>query len=116
MKQVYKLHTKMLEDSETFFSFYEKLSEKRRQKIDGYRMKKDKMLSLGAGILIDKGLKKFGLREANVRIVEGTYGKPYFPDYPDIHFRMQAFFLHHLYLSWNIRSRREKRLFTAFGR
>ena len=35
MKQVYKLNTVRLEDSETFFSFYEKLSEKRRQKIDG---------------------------------------------------------------------------------
>ena len=50
MKQVYKLNTKMLEDSETFFSYYEKLSAQRRKKIDGYRMKKDKMLSLGAGI------------------------------------------------------------------
>ncbi len=86
MKQVYKLNTEELENSETFFSFYEKLSEKRRQKINSYRMKKDKMLSLGAGILIDKGLETFGLREANVRIAEGTYGKPYFPDYPDIHF------------------------------
>ena len=47
MKQVYKLNTKMLEDSETFFSYYEKLSAQRRKKIDGYRMKKDKMLSLG---------------------------------------------------------------------
>ena len=88
MKQVYKLNTKMLEDSEIFFSYYEKLSAKRRQKIDGYRMKKDKMLSLGAGILIDKGLETFGLREANVRIAEGKYGKPYFPDYPDIHFNV----------------------------
>ena len=88
MKQVYKLNTKILEDSETFFSFYEKLSAKRRQKIDGYRMQKDKMLSLGAGILIDKGLETFGLREANVRIAEGKYGKPYFPDYPDIHFNV----------------------------
>ena len=49
-------------------------------------MKKDKLLSLGAGILIDKGLKTFGLREADVRIAEGKYGKSYFPDYPDIHF------------------------------
>lgn len=83
MKQVYKLNTKMLEDSENFCNFYEKLSAKRRQKIDGYRMEKDKLLSLGAGILIDKGLETFGLREANVRIAEGTYGKPYFPDYPE---------------------------------
>lgn len=88
MKQVYKLNTKMLEDSETFFSYYEKLSAQRRKKIDGYRMKKDKMLSLGAGILIDKGLEKFGLREANVRIAEKMHGKPYFPDYPDIHFNV----------------------------
>lgn len=88
MKQVYKLNIKMLEDSENFCNFYEKLSAKRRQKIDGYRMEKDKLLSLGAGILIDKGLETFGLREANVRIAEGTYGKPYFPDYPDIHFNV----------------------------
>lgn len=88
MKQVYKFNTERLEDSETFFSFYEKLSEKRRKKIDAYRMKKDKMLSLGAGILIDKGLQAFGLREKKVKIVEGKYGKPYFPDYPDIHFNV----------------------------
>lgn len=86
MKQVYKLNTKMLEDPEVFLGFYEKLSEKRRQKIDSYRMKKDKMLSLGAGILIDKGLRAFGLREACVRIEEGKYGKPYFPDYQELHF------------------------------
>ena len=49
-------------------------------------MKNDKLLSLGAGILIDTGLKTFGLREADVRIAEGKYGKSYFPDYPDIHF------------------------------
>ena len=35
MKQVYKLNTRMLEDSEAFFYFYEKLSRRRRQKIDG---------------------------------------------------------------------------------
>ncbi|MCI8300013.1 MAG: 4'-phosphopantetheinyl transferase superfamily protein [Lachnospiraceae bacterium] len=88
MKQVYKLNTTILEDPETFFGFYEKLSDKRRRKIAGYRMKKDQMLSLGAGILIDKGLQNFGLREAKVRIAEGMYGKPYFPDYPDIHFNV----------------------------
>lgn len=86
MKQVYKLNTESLDDSDTFFGFYEKLSNKRRQKIDGFRMKKDKLLSLGAGILINKGLETYGLRERNVRIAEGKYGKPYFPDYPDIHF------------------------------
>lgn len=88
MRQIYKFNTEVLEDPEVFFGFYEKLSEKRRQKIDSYRMKKDKMLSLGAGILIDKGLGAFGLREACVRIAEGKYGKPYFPDYREIHFNV----------------------------
>ena len=110
-------------------------------------MKKDKMLSLGAGILIDKGLETFGLREANVRIAEGTYGKPYFPDYPDIHFSVshsekmvlavfadtevgcdieymdsvdlklaERFFASlNMSLLWNNKSRRGKKLFTAFG-
>ena len=86
MQQIYKINTEKLEEPEVFSSFYEKVSNKRKQKIDSYRMKKDKLLSLGAGVLIDRGLKAFGLCEANIRIAEGDYGKPYFPDYPEIHF------------------------------
>ncbi len=88
MQQIYKINTDILEETQVFFSFYEKLSEKRQQKIDSYRIKKDKLLSLGAGILIDRGLKAFGLCEAEVRMEEGDYGKPYFPDYPEIHFNI----------------------------
>lgn len=46
------------------------------------------MLSLAAGILLDQGLQTYGLREADVRIAYGAYGKPYLPDFPDIHFSL----------------------------
>ena len=88
MYKLYKLNTESLEDVEIFRRFYEELSEGRRHKIDSMRQQKGKLLALGAGVLIDQGLQEYGLREAEVRIALGENEKPYFPDYPDIHFNV----------------------------
>lgn len=56
--------------------------------IDRIRMPQDKRLSLAAGILLDEGLRTYGLREARVHVCKGEYGKPYFPDFPEIHFNL----------------------------
>lgn len=88
MQKVYKLNTEQLDNPEVFDCYYAQLSCERRQKIDSMRQRKGKLLSLGAGILTDKGLKEYGLREAKVRIALGENEKPYFPDYPEIHFNV----------------------------
>jgi len=88
VQKIYKLNTKQLESLEVFEHFYAEVSEERQHKIDNMRQRKGKLLSLGAGILIDKGLKEYGLREAKVRIALGENEKPYFLDYPEIHFNI----------------------------
>jgi len=66
----------------------ESLSESRQKKIRSLRGEKGRRLSLGAGLLLDRGLREYGLREREVRIGYGPYGKPFLADYPDIHFSL----------------------------
>lgn len=66
----------------------QRLSAGRREKIKSRRFEKDKLQALGAGLLLDFGLKEYGLREAGVAMAYGGNGKPYLADYPDIHFNL----------------------------
>ena len=86
--RLYRLDAWKLEDDICFRKNYEMLSPARREKIDAYRFRKDKNLSLGAGILLDLGLSRHGLREKDVLIACGPEGKPYLPEYPCIHFNL----------------------------
>ncbi len=86
--KVFAMTTRQLEDPEAFERYYQERSKDRREKIDRIRMPQDKRLSLAAGILLDEGLRTYGLREAEVRVCKGEYGKPYFPDFPEIHFNL----------------------------
>lgn len=86
--KVYTLHTDEFSKEAYFKECYSSLSAYRREKTDSYRFLADKKLSVGAGILLDKGLQEYGLREANVRIAYGENGKPYLPDYPQIHYNL----------------------------
>ena len=67
---------------------YASLSEKRQEKIQRFRYPKGKALSLGAGLLLDYGLGRHGLREREVAMAYGADEKPYLKDYPDIHFNL----------------------------
>ena len=64
------------------------LSEHRREKTLRYRFERGKMLSAGAGLLLDNLLCERGLREADMQYVVGEHGKPAFADYPDLHFSL----------------------------
>ena len=64
------------------------LSQERQEKIKARRFEKDKLQVLGAGILLDMGLKEYGLREKDAAIVYGDNQKPYLKDYPVIHFNL----------------------------
>ncbi|MCD7841391.1 MAG: 4'-phosphopantetheinyl transferase superfamily protein [Lachnospiraceae bacterium] len=80
--------TDALNDPETFRKLYLEMPEGRRAKIDRVRMEQDKKLSLAAGILLDRGLQEFNLSGKTIRIEESAYGKPFFPDFPNIHFSL----------------------------
>lgn len=60
----------------------------RQKKAASYLKEQDRLLSLAAGLALDKGLRECGLKEKEVRILLGERGKPYLPDYPSIHFSL----------------------------
>lgn len=64
------------------------LSEERQKKIASLRFEKDQKLSLGAGMLLDLGLREYGVRERDVLMAKGPVGKPYLPEHPEIHFNL----------------------------
>ena len=86
--KMYIMNTEELSDETYYQTCYSSLSAYRREKIDRQRFAADKKLSMGVGILMDRGLKAYGLREAGVRILQGENGKPYLPDYPEIHYNL----------------------------
>lgn len=86
--EIYRLNTRRFENDISFRKGYERLSSMRQRKIDAYRFRRDKNLSLGAGLLLDYGLSRYGLRERDVLIACGPNGKPYLPEYPRIHFNL----------------------------
>ncbi|MCD7956929.1 MAG: 4'-phosphopantetheinyl transferase superfamily protein [Lachnospiraceae bacterium] len=86
--KLYMMTTEPFADPEVFAQYYRNMPKERQKKIDKTRMEQDKKLSLAAGILLDLGLKKYGLNAVDTQICAGEYGKPYLPDYPEIHFSL----------------------------
>lgn len=64
-----------LEDYELYRAAYRAVPPERREKADRFRQKNDRLLSLGAGVLVKYALSRFGKKEYN--IVYGVNGKPY---------------------------------------
>ncbi len=65
-----------------------RLSKQRRDKTLRYRFERGKLLSAGAGLLLDNMLAKYGLRERDMRYIEGEHGKPAIEGYPELHFSL----------------------------
>lgn len=72
------------------------LHKSRADKLASYKMPADKVRGLGAGLLLEKGLEDY-LQSALLKDAEGRYiieydygprGKPYFKDYPELHFSL----------------------------
>ena len=78
----------LAENSESFEKLYRQLPEERRMKIDRYRFFKDRRLSLGAGYLLQKSCKEYGIPDADRRLTVNEYQKPYFRDHPEIFFNL----------------------------
>ena len=65
-----------------------RLSEARQEKIERLRYAADRRLSLGAGLLLDQGLKRFGLRERTEAFGTVENGKPCLLHHPEIQFNL----------------------------
>ena len=83
MTEIYLMNTSELTDEEI-----SSLSSFRRRKAEQFIQDRDRRLSLAAGVLLDRGLRKYGLREKDAVFVFGESGKPYLRDYPAVHFNV----------------------------
>ncbi len=81
MTKLYAMNIRCLENEDAAA-----LSPLRREKAGGYLKEKDRLLSLAAGVLVDRALQERGLRERDVTFSYGPFGKPFLAGYPDIHF------------------------------
>lgn len=86
--RLFQLHIRELAEPEIFREHYDQMSDTRRLKVDRQRTDAGKRLSLGAGILLDEGLKEYGLREREIEIATKENGKPVLKDYPEIYFNL----------------------------
>lgn len=82
------INTYKLNDDKLFQNYYNIMSSYRQKKIMKYKFRKDRNLSLGAGILLDYGLKQYGLNECDMRYAAGNNEKPCFLDWPYLHFNI----------------------------
>ena len=83
MTEIYLMNTSELTDAEI-----SALSPFRRRKAEQFIQDRDRRLSLAAGVLLDRGLRKYGLREKNAVFAFGESGKPYLREYPNVHFNL----------------------------
>lgn len=65
-------------DKEKFDSLYSLLSKTRKEKTDRCKLKEDKILSLGAGILLKKACVDFNIENFDNDIIYNEKGKPFF--------------------------------------
>lgn len=86
--QVMAASVNALASSELLEAALWRLSKYRRDKTLRYRYDKGKMLSAGAGLLLDNMLMDRGLRERDMVYIEGEHGKPAFLNHPNLHFNL----------------------------
>ena len=77
-----------LDNDELFFSCLQRVSDARRCKALQYYFRRDRNLSLAAGLVLDSLLSGCGLREKDMLYTLDMNKKPRFRDYPDIHFNI----------------------------
>lgn len=88
MTQIYYMVTDALKTTGAFSALCDSLSARRREKIARARLDADKRLLLGAGLLLDRALRPFGLCERDAEITLGEHGKPYLAGRDDLFFSL----------------------------
>lgn len=85
---IYAANVSELKDEAMYKAAYHKVTDERRKKTDSLRLRKDRMLSLGAELLLLQGLKRFGLNLNEMIYHYGENGKPYLTGVHDVHFNL----------------------------
>lgn len=84
--EVYVTDVSVYKDSEVFRTFYDKMDDRRKEKIDRFKNDSDKFLSLGAGVLLGVAMSELGI--ADPIIEYKANGKPYIKNRSDIFFNL----------------------------
>jgi len=80
--------TASLEDSEKFSEGLTLVTDERREQIGRFRFRKDKNLSLGAGLLLKRACAEFGIPGAEAELTAGAHGKPAFSGHSEVFFNL----------------------------
>lgn len=91
MIKAYIIDIKKLSEPEVFEKYYQLMPFQRREKIDAFWQKADKMRSLAAGIVLRHGFQAAGLKKEQLwqdKFYYNQHGKPYLKDRPEIQFNL----------------------------
>lgn len=83
---VYLAEVSALEDPGLFETLCAEMPERRRERIRRYRQLSDRCLSLGAGLLLERGLGRYGFSGEDVILQPG--GKPALPEGSGLYFNL----------------------------
>ena len=83
---LYIMNIDILEDLAKFDLWYDKMPDFRKRKIDALKPHRSKLLSLGAGMLLDKALKDIGIDDYEIELDE--HEKPHIKGHGDISFNI----------------------------
>ena len=86
--RLYVMNTEALSEDALLQAASERLSGTRRAKAECLVFRRDRNLSIGAGLLLDHALRRFGLRETDMLYGVRENKKPYFPEHPELCFNL----------------------------
>lgn len=88
MVKIFYDSIRKLDEEAVFGRCYNSLSAYRREKADKVKFPEDKKRSVAAGMLLNRGLSEYGLRECDMVYGTNRNGKPFFREYPQIRFSL----------------------------
>lgn len=86
--KIYAANMEELKNESLYGAAYMKITNERRRKTDGFRLQKDRKLSVGAEILLMHGLEQMGININETAYKYGTNGKPYLAGRQDVYFNL----------------------------
>lgn len=87
--KIYMMNVRYLENEATYKKYSGSVSGERREKAGRFYRACDRALSLGAGLLLEYGMKMEGIRKNSPLVYAcGKFEKPYLEEHPDIFFNL----------------------------
>ena len=86
--RIYIADISVLKETSVFERLLSRVPEYRQKKVMSFKFEKGKMQSLGVGLLLQMACNEVGLAHADERIAYGENGKPFFANFPEVHFNL----------------------------